>query len=360
MDKRFLIEYLETDSPSTYEIEAQKKMIKEIGYFSDEIITDNYGNVAFKINGTSEIPYKVVIDAHCDEIGWVVKRITDDGLIYVARNGGTDNTITPGQSVKVFTNRTEDGIHFKVKGFFGWIPIHLKDTEKPEKPTNDNLYVDVGVSSKEEVEKLGIEIGNFIVVDREPKFMNDDILVSKSLDDKIGGFIFSEVIKRLKESNLKLPYDLYIVNSVQEEIGLYGSKMVTEKIKPDVAICFDVSFDTSTPGINKDKYGDFKIGEGLIFRKGRDVNQKLFKHMKEIATKKEIPFKVVVDGAGGTNTFGYYLSNGGVITSTVSIPLRYMHTPNEMIHLSDVEKSINFFIDLLLSIENNHNFKLLD
>lgn len=360
MDKRFLIEYLETDSPSTYEIEAQKSLIKEIVHLVDEVITDNYGNVAFKINGTSDNPYKVVIDAHCDEIGWVIKRITDEGLLFVQRNGGTDNTITPGQEVKVFTNRIENGKHFKVKGFFGWIPIHLKDSKNPAEPNNDNLYVEVGASSKEDIEKMGIEIGNFVVMNREPKFMNDDILVSKSLDDKIGGFIFSEVIKNFKESGIKLPYDLYIVNSVQEEVGLYGSKMITETIKPDVAICFDVSFDTTSPGIDKNKHGDFKLGEGLILRKGKDVNHKLFELMKKVANKKEIPFKVSIGGAGGTNTFGYYLSNGGVVTSTVSIPLRYMHTPNEMIHLSDVEKAVNFFNELLLNIDNNHNFKLLD
>lgn len=359
MDKRFLVEYLETDSPSTYEIEAQNVMIKEIGHLADEIITDNYGNVAFKIKGTSDNPYKVVIDAHCDEIGWVVKRINDDGLLFVTKNGGTDNIITPGQEVKVFTNKMENGKHFKVKGFFGWIPIHLKDFDKTEKIKIDDLYVDVGASSKEDVEKMGIEIGNFVVMNREPKFMNDDILVSKSLDDKIGGFIFSEVVKNLIENGIKLPYDLYIVNSVQEEVGLYGSKMITETIKPDVAICFDVSFDTSSPGIDKNKHGDFKLGEGIIFRKGKDVNHKLFELMKKVSKENEIPFKVCVGGAGGTNTFGYYISNGGVVTSTVSIPLRYMHNPNEMINLSDVEKAINFFDKLLLNIENNHDFKLL-
>ena len=358
MDKRFLIELLETDSPSTYEVEGQKLLMSEISQLADEVITDNYGNVVFKISGTSDNPMKVVLDAHCDEISWVVKRITDDGLLYVARNGGTDNTITPTQAVKVFTNRTEDGKHFKVKGFFGWVPIHLKG-EKPEQPSNDNLYVEVGATSKEDVEKMGIDVGNFVVMDREPKFMNEDIVVGKSLDDKIGVFILSQVLKNIKESNVKLPYDLYIVSSVQEEVGLYGAKMITEKIKPDVAIIFDVSFDTSTPTVDKNKHGTYKIGDGLIFRKGKDVNHKLLELMKSVATKNNIPYKIQIGGAGGTNTFSYYLSNGGVATSTLSIPLRYMHTPNEMIHLSDVEKAITYIEHLLLNIENNHNFKLL-
>jgi putative aminopeptidase FrvX len=358
MNKNFLIEYLGTDSPSTYEIEAQQLLIKEIGYLVDEVITDNYGNVAFKIKGTSEIPYKVVIDAHCDEISWVVKRITDEGLLYVARNGGTDNVITPAQPVKVFTSNKTDNKHTKVNGFFGWIPIHLKG-DKPEQPNNDNLYVDIGASSKEAVINMGIDVGNFIVMDREPKFLNEDMVVGKSLDDKIGVFILSEVIKNLKLNDIKLPYDLYIVSSVQEEVGLYGSKMITETIKPDVAICFDVTFDTTTPGIDKNKHGNFRLGEGLVFRRGKDVNHKLFHLMKEVATKNDIPFKVSIDGAGGTNTFGYYLSNGGVVTGTVSIPLRYMHTPNEMVHLDDVDKTIKFLIKMVSNIENKHNFKLL-
>ena len=140
MDKKFLLDYLNTDSPSTNEVEAQKAWIEQVKGLSDEIITDNYGNTVAKVLNDSMTTnrFKVVIDAHCDEIGWLISRITDNGFIYVKRNGGTDNTITPGQRIKIMTE--ESG---KIKGFFGWIPIHLKDREKPEKATEDNIYIDV-------------------------------------------------------------------------------------------------------------------------------------------------------------------------------------------------------------------------
>ena len=365
MDKEFLLKYLNTDSPSSNEVEAQQAWIEQVTKTHIDVTSDNYGNTVVHVPDNSplrmggfpimdENRFRVVIDAHCDEIGWLVSRITDEGFIYVKRNGGTDNSITPGQQIKIMTEE-----HGKVKGFFGWIPIHLKDKEKPEKATEDNIYIDVAATSKEEVEEMGIEVGNFVVQDREAEIVNEKYVVGKSIDDKIGGFIFTEVLKKLKEEEIKLPYDLYVVNSVQEEVGLFGAKMITETIKPHVAVCFDVCFDTNTPMIKKDKYGDFKMGEGLVFRQGRDVHINLLRHMKKVAKGSEIPFKLSVGGGGGTNTFSYYLSNGGVVTSTVSVPLRGMHTPNEMINLDDVQTAIDYFVELLKSIEYQHDFKLV-
>jgi putative aminopeptidase FrvX len=355
MDKKFLLKYLNTDSPSTLEAESQKVWMKELNNYVDEVITDNYGNVILLIKGTNHKEhgdnYKVVIDAHADEIGWIVKSIDDNGFISVHRNGGTDNDITQGMPVKIMTSKG------KVKGFFGSPPIHLKDRSGKNEVKLEDLTIDVGANNKKGVEKLGISIGDFIVVDRQAEFMNKKFVVGKSLDDKIGGFIHSEVIKKLKKDKIELPYDLYIVNSVQEEVGLRGARMVTEKIKPDVAICFDVSFDTSTPGINKSKHGDYKIGEGLIFRQGSDVHNNILKLMKDVADENKIDYKIQVGGSGGTNTYSYYLSNGGVISSTLSIPLRYMHTQNEMVKMSDVKLAVNFYIKMLMKIENNHNFK---
>lgn len=362
MNKKFLIDYLNTDSPSHDEIEAQRVWVKELKTIShhQELLNDNYGNVAAIVKKELvekyiyEEPFKVVIDAHCDEIGWVVSRITDEGFIYVKRNGGTDNDITPATRIKIMT---ESGR--KINGFFGWIPIHLKerDKEKVKKPTEDNIFIDVAATSKEEVEEMGIELGNHIVVNREAEIINDKYVVGKSLDDKIGGFILIEVLRMLKEEKIKLPYDLYVVNSVQEETGLRGAHMITETIKPDVAICIDPCFDTNTPMIDKDKYGDFKLGDGVIFRKGSDVHINMFRLMKQVAKDNDIKHKVSIGGGGGTNTNSYNLSNGGVISSTLSIPLRYMHTPNEMVLLTDIEEAIEYMVQLLLNIEYKHDFK---
>lgn len=359
MNKNFLIDYLNTDSPSTNEVEAQKMWIKQNEGTYNKLITDNYGNVALLKYASIKTNYNVVIDAHCDEIGWLISRITDDGFIHVKRNGGTDNDVTPGTRVKILTEKfNTDGKQIKIKGFFGWIPIHLKN-ETPDKLIEDNMFIDVSALSKDEVLEMGIEIGNYVVVDRDAEIVNDKFVVGKSLDDKVGGFIMSEVLRKLKEDDINLPYNLYVVNSVQEEIGLFGAKMITETIKPNVAICFDVTFDTNTPMINKNKYGDFKLGDGIVFRIGKDVHINLFRLMKKVATETGTPYKTSVGGGGGTNTFGYYLSNGGVVTSTISIPLRYMHTPNEMVLIDDLQKAIDYYVELLKSIKEEHNFKLV-
>lgn len=356
MDKEFLLKYLNTDSPSTYEVEAQKVWIDGVVDNCSTVYSDNYGNTYAKItkNSISEDRYKVVIDAHCDEISWLVRKITDDGFIRVKRNGGTDNDITPNTPVKILTESGE-----KVKGFFGWLPIHLKDKTNPTKPDENNLYIDVAAMSKEEVEEMGIKEGDYIVADRKAEIINDKYVVGKSLDDKIGGFIIREVLRRIKNEKIELPYDLYAVNSVQEEVGLRGAKMITDRIKPDVAVCFDVTFDTNTPNISKDKHGDFKIGDGIVFRKGYDVHPKLLKLMKTVADYKKLPYKMQIGGAGGTNTTAYNLSNTGVVTSIISIPLRGMHTQNEIVLLDDVKIAIDFYVELLMNIDFNHNFKLI-
>jgi putative aminopeptidase FrvX len=354
MDKEFLLDYLNTDSPSTFEVEAQVKWVEQVKKSTEEVSTDNYGNAVAILKSKNKTDFNVVIDAHCDEIGWLVSGITKDGYIRVRKNGGTDNDITPTTRVRILTDSGK-----KINGVFGTTPIHLKNHDKPLDPKIETLSVDVLASSKEEVEALGIEVGNFVVFDRKPEIIDDKYIISKSLDDKVGGFIISEVLREIKERNIELPYNLYVVNSVQEEIGLRGADMISKVIKPNVAICYDVCFDTSTPMVDTEKFGEFKMGDGVIFRYGVDVHPHLLSLMKKVAKDNNYDYKISVAGGGGTNTKSYNLSNGGVISSTVSAPLRYMHTENETMLLSDIEKSINYIIDLLLNIEDNHNFKLL-
>ena len=355
MDKKFLLDYLTTNSPSTYEVEGQKVWIKQAEKLKVGVVeVDNYGNAYTVLPSVDGGGFKVVIDAHCDEIGWMVCGISDEGFLYVKRNGGTDHEITPSTRVKIIT---ENGI---ISGVFGTTPIHLKDKEKPYKPTEDTIYIDVFASNKNDVLSMGVEIGNYVVFDKTPEIIDDKYIVSKSLDDKIGGFVILEVLRTLIEQRVELPYDLYIVNSVQEELGLRGSKMIADTIKPDVAICFDVCFDTSTPLVDKKKFGEHKMGDGVVFRAGHDVHPNLLKLMKKVAKEKNHPYKVSVGGGGGTNTNSYNLSNGGVVSSTLSIPIRYMHTPNEVAKLSDIQSSIDYLVDLLKNIKSNHNFKLIN
>lgn len=354
MDKEFLLKYLNTDSPSTYEVEAQNvwsEEVKKIGLLDAVPKSDMYGNTYVRVPNILKSDYRVVIDAHCDEISWIVNSITDEGFIKVKRNGGTYNHITPNTQVKVMTQNGD-----KIKGFFGAPPLHFHEEFKTDEHL---LYVDIACASKDEVLDLGVNIGDYIVADRNAEILNNKYVVGKSLDDKIGGFILIEVLKKLKGHDIKLPYDLYVVNSVQEEIGLRGAKMVTDTIKPNVAIVFDACFDTNIPNIDKNKHGDFKLNDGLVFRKGYDVHPVLLKLMEKVATYKKYPYKLMVGGRGGTNTTSYNLSNAGVVTSTMSIPLRGMHTQNEMVSLDDIEKAIDMYVELLMNIEFQHDFRLV-
>lgn len=355
MNKEFLMKYLSTNSPSSFEVEGQKVWKEYMSNFTDEFISDNYGSLAVLVRSKKSInhnPYKVVIEAHADEIGWLVFNITDEGLIYVKCNGGIDYSIVPGTPVNIMGSK---GL---VRGVFGWIPVHLNHGDNKHAPNEEKVFIDLGASNKDEVESMGVSIGDYVVFDRKPEIYNETKIISKSLDDKIGGFVIAEVLRELTEQNIELPFDLYIVNAVQEEVGLRGAKMITETIKPDVAICIDVCHDTTNPLVEKKKVGDYKIGDGVVFSQAPAIQRNLLNLMKDVAKEHEIKYKMIISGGQtGTDTDMYTLSNGGVISSLISIPVKYMHTPNEMASLDDVQTAINFYVELLKSIQYKHNFK---
>jgi putative aminopeptidase FrvX len=207
----FLYKYINNSSPTGFEASGQQIWLDYLKPYIDDYIVDNYGSVAGIINPGQD--YKVVIEAHADEISWFVNYITNDGFIYVCRNGGSDHQIAPSKRVNIYT---EKGI---VKGIFGWPAIHVREPGKEEPPTLKNIFVDVGCSSKKEVEKLGIHVGCVMTYEDELIELNEKFFVGRALDNRIGGFMIAQVARLLIENGVKLPYSLYIVNSVQEEIG---------------------------------------------------------------------------------------------------------------------------------------------
>src|SRR4051794_12071063 len=239
----FMKAYLNNASPTGFEAEGQKIWMDYLRPYVDNFITDTYGSAVGVIN--PEAKYKVVIEAHADEISWFVNYITSDGLIYVIRNGGSDHQIAPSKRGNI---HTDDGI---VKAVFGWPAIHTRSGEKEEAPTLKNIFLDCGCTTKEEVEKLGIHVGCVITYEDEFIVLNDRYYVGRALDNRAGGFMIAEVARLLKENKVKLPFGLYIVNAVQEEIGLRGAEMIAHRIKPNVAIVTDVTHDTQTPMISK-------------------------------------------------------------------------------------------------------------
>lgn len=345
----FLEQYLNNASPTGYESEGQKIWMEYLKPYVDTFITDTYGNAVGVIN--PDAPYKVLIEGHSDEISWYVNYITDDGLIYVIRNGGSDHQIAPSKRVNIHTKK---GI---VKGVFGWPAIHTRGRGKEESATQFNIFIDCGCSNKEEVEKLGIHVGCVITYPDEFMVLNENKFVCRAIDNRMGGFIIAEVARLLKEHKKKLPFGLYVVNAVQEEIGLRGAEMITQTIKPNVAIVTDVCHDTTTPMIDKKIEGDLKIGRGPVVAYAPAVQNKLRDLIVDTAEEKKIPFqRHATSRATGTDTDAYAYSNGGVASALISLPLRYMHTTVEMVHKEDVENVIRLIYETLLKIENNEDF----
>ena len=354
MDKKFLEEYINSYSPVSNEEGAQRVWSNYIRQYVDKIYDDNYGNVIAVINPEAE--YKVVIDAHCDEVCFVVNSIDKNGHIFVKKVGGSDAQIAPSKSCNIFTQSGK-----KIAGVFGWLAIHLRhDDKKDFKPEMDKLWVDVGADSDKEVKKLGVEVGDFVIFDDKFKILNKNKFCGRSLDDKIGGFINSQVVKQLFDNKDKLPFALYIVNSVQEEIGLRGAQMVTQTIKPNISICIDPCHNTNIPHISTKKEGNFKFGDGVVLTQAPGIHRKLNKLMMDVAKENKIKYKLNIrEMSTGTNSDSYTYSNGGVVTSLISIPLKYMHTTAEQVCESDVKSAIDLLYNVVKKLENNQDFRYL-
>ena len=344
---KFLENYLNNAAPTGYEWEGQKIWMKYLEPYVDSFITDTYGTAVGVINPDAD--YKVGIEGHADEISWY-SNISDDGLIYVIRNGGSDHQIAPSKVVDI---HTKNGI---VKGVFGWPAIHTRTLAKEQSPKPDNIFIDVGCKSKKEVIKLGIHVGCVITYPDEFHILNKNNFVCRALDNRMGGFMIAEVARLLFENKKSLPFGLYITNSVQEEIGLRGAQMITQTIKPNVAIVTDVTHDTPTPMINKKKQGFVKWEKGNIAY-APAVQQNLRDLIVSTAETKKIPFqRAALSRATGTDTDAFAYSNGGVASALISLPLRYMHTTVEMVHKDDVENVIRMIYETLLKIKPNENF----
>lgn len=348
---KFLEAYLNNASPTGFETPGQKMWLDYIRPYIDEYEVDTYGTVYGVINpGTG---YKVVIEAHADEIGWFVNYITDEGFIYLVRNGGSDHQIAPSKRVNI---HTRDGI---VKAVFGWPAIHTRGRgTKEQAPSTKNIFLDCGCTSKKEVEDLGIKVGDVITYEDEFTILNKNFFVGRALDNRAGGFMIAEVARLLKENSIKLPFSLYVVNAVQEEIGLRGAQMIAERIQPDVAIITDVTHDTGTPMIDKIEHGDVKAGKGPSMTVGPAVHNNLLRLIQDTADEHKIPFqREAASRSTGTDTDAFAYSNKGVPSALISLPLRYMHTTVEMTHRDDVEAVIKLIYQSLQKISHGQDFR---
>jgi len=349
--EKFLNAYLNNASPTGFESAGQKLWLEYIRPYVDEVGLDNYGTAYGVINPGKD--FRVVIEGHSDEISWFVHYITDNGFIHVIRNGGSDHQIAPSKRVNI---HGEKGI---VRGVFGWPAIHTRRGDEAKlQPQIHNITIDVGAKDKAEVLEMGIHVGAVITYPDELEVMNDRYYCGRALDNRMGGFCIAEVARLVKEEKLELDYSLYIVNSVQEEVGLRGAEMIADSIKPHVAIVTDVTHDTGTPLLNKAKVGDVKSGKGPSVTYAPAVHNKLLNIIIDTAKEKEIDIQREASSrATGTDTDAFAYSNGGVPSALISLPLRYMHTTVEMAHKDDVEGVIKLIFETLKKLKSGMSFK---
>lgn len=351
----FLKNYINNASPVGFETWGQKLWIEYIKPFVDTHYVDPYGTAVGIINPGH--PFKVVIEAHADEISWFVNYITADGLIYLKRNGGVDHQTAPASRVHIHGKK---GI---VKAVFGWPAIHTRISNPDQKepiPRTDNLWLDCGARNKKEVEELGVHIGAVVTyADGFDELANGNY-IGRAFDNRIGGFMIAEVARLLRENKKKLPFGLYVVNAVQEEIGLRGAEMIARRIKPDLAIVTDVTHDTTTPMISKMIEGDVSTGKGPSLSYAPAVHNKLLALVEKVATDKKIPVQWrALSRSTGTDTDSFAYSNDGCPSVLISIPLRYMHTTVEMLHRDDIENTIRLMYETLLTLTPKTNLSYL-
>jgi putative aminopeptidase FrvX len=351
---QFFRNYINNASPVGFETWGQKIWLEYLKPYVDNHFVDSYGTAVGVIN--AENKFKVVIEAHADEISWFVNYVTPEGLIYLKRNGGVDHQTAPASRVFIH------GKKGPVKAVFGWPAIHTRtgNDNKETQPKTDNLFLDCGARNKKEVEALGIHIGAVVTYQDGFDELANGNYIGRAFDNRIGGFMIAEVARLLKENKKKLSYGLYIVNAVQEEIGLRGAEMIARKIKPNIAIITDVTHDTTTPMINKNIEGDISCGKGPSLAYAPAVHNKLLNFVEEVASKHKISIQMrALSRSTGTDTDSFAYANDGCPSVLISIPLRYMHTTVEMLHKNDIEDTIRLMYETLLSLSPKTNLSYL-
>jgi endoglucanase len=347
MDIDFLKKLVTTPSPSGFEQPVQELVRGKFEGSVDELKTDVHGNV-IGIRNPEGKP-RIMLAAHSDEIGFMVKHITDEGYIYFAPVGGVDVNLIPGQSVEIYTKK---GV---VPGVVGKKPIHLmEDEDKKKKQEIYNLWIDIGAGKKERVEKI-VSIGDPVTFSGKFNTLQNKRLAARSFDDKAGVFVLTEVMEKLRGK--KFSAAVFSVATVQEELGLRGARTSAYAIEPDVGIAIDVEFSSDYPEIDKKRVGEISLGKGPVLSRGANINPVLGEFLIQTAKEKKIPYQLLGSPkATGTDANVMQLTRSGVATAVIGIPNRYMHTPVEVISTIDLENAVKLLASFILKIKKNMDF----
>jgi endoglucanase len=351
--KAFLFDLLNTPSPTGFELPGQRKWAAYVRKFSDRVENDAYGTAWATVEGTDKKPRRVMLEAHVDEIGFIVKHITKEGWLHIDRIGGSDVATSRGRRLDVL------GEKGTVRGIIGNTAIHLrKDGLADEKsPKVHEIYVDIGARSAEEVIAMGIRVGHPAVYSDAAEEFGETRIVGRALDNRVGGFIISQVLQRLAKSRKKLHSTAIAVNAVQEEIGGHGAKMAAYRLMPDVCIVLDVTHATDTPGIEHRIHGDVKLGGGPSITHGTCNHPAVIARLLKVAEKLKIPMQHESSSRySGTDTDVIFEVREGIPSALISLPLRYMHSVVEMADTRDIEHVINLLTGFVESVQKDDEF----
>lgn len=346
---KFLKELTEAPSPSGYEQPAAAILRENLSAYADDISTNVLGSVHAKLAAKGEAKQSVMLAGHIDEVGLMVNYIDEQGFVSFKAVGGVDAGILPGMRVTV---HAKDG---DLMGVMGRKPIHLiEESERKNITPISKLYLDLGFSAEEVKKRVRIgDVATFAVGLEE---FGDDLIVSRALDDKMGAYLAARVMEEVKAAG-GAKVDLHVAGTVQEEIGLRGGTTSAYGIDPTVGIAIEVCHATDYPGIDKKEHGEQNLGGGPVIARGPNINPVLFELLVAAAEKEDIAYQIGAEPRGtGTDANAIQLSRSGKVAGLVSIPLRYMHTPTEVLKKSDLDACVKLLTRFILDLEVETDF----
>jgi len=328
---KFFKELVSAPSPSGFEAPAQKVARSFMAPFADEIRSDVNGNLIAVKNGSGKL--KVMVVGHADEIGFIINHIDEQGYVYVKTLGGFDVNLLPGLRVDIY----HDGK--VVRGIIGRKPIHMmRGEEGSPKLKLEDLWIDIGASSKEDALKR-VSIGDIATYNSHFEMLSDDLVVTKATDNKVGVYVAARVMQELAKKKLKANY--FAVCSVGEETTMKGAGTSAFQIEPDIAIAVDVTFTSDIPGADKRVFGDVALGKGPTLSIGAALHPVVKDRLIQAAEKLKLPYQIeIAPGRTGTDADAIHALRAGAATAVIGIPNRYMHSPNEVISLSDLDNAV--------------------
>lgn len=350
----FLERLLTTPSPTGYESRGQKVWSDYISRYADQVESDAYGSVYGKLNVSDRAP-TIMLEAHGDEIGMVVQHIDESGFIYVSRLGGSEAAIARARKVHIHSRSGT------VAGVVGNTAIHLQDRDKDNRkvPAWKDVFIDIGASDREEALQL-VQIGDPVTYASDFEMLTDTAITGRGLDNRIGGFVIAEVMRRLSGDRSRLGLNVIALNSVQEEIGGFGARMMSYRLMPELALITDVTHATDTPGINQKEHGQIKSGNGPVVTHGSANHPVLVSRIEQVAGEQKIAIQHEAAGIRtGTDADSIFYQRSGIPSGLVSLPLRYMHSPVETASLNDVQNLIELMTRTVESIKPEERFSVL-